>query len=249
MNIISINRKIKAILIRLRIHRWLGFIENIFLNASYMIRLSRWVDTNRQILIYDDFYNAQPKHGERFQLYKQILDTYTLNEENIAYLEFGVASGTSMRWWTDHNIAPSSNFWGFDTFEGLPERYGSLKQGVFNMKGQFPEISDERIKFVKGLFQDTLLENIKFINFSDRVILHIDSDLFTAALYVLTTLLPYLKKGDLILFDEFGVPGHEFRAFVDFVDSFYLKLKPIGAINNYLQVIFEITEINSNRIK
>ena len=137
MNIISINRKIKAILIRLRIHRWLGFIENIFLNASYMIRLSRWVDTNRQILIYDDFYNAQPKHGERFQLYKQILDTYTLNEENITYLEFGVASGTSMRWWTDHNIAPSSNFWGFDTFEGLPERYGSLKQGVFNMKGQF----------------------------------------------------------------------------------------------------------------
>ena len=159
------------------------------------------------------------------------------------YLEFGVGRGNSLRWWSENNINPKSVFWGFDTYEGLPEKYGTYNVGTFSLQGNFPDISDIRIQFIKGLFQDTLLNTIPKIDFEKKIIIHIDGDLYSSALFSLSILYPYLKKGDLIIFDEFVVPLHEFRAFDDFLKSFYLKLEPIGAINNYLQIIFEITEI------
>ena len=67
-----------------------------------------------------------------------------------------------------------------------------------------------------------------------------DADLFTATLYTLTSLAPFLKKGDIILFDEFSVPTHEFMAYKHFIDSFYLELEPIGVINNYYFIAFKV---------
>ena len=51
---------------------------------------------------------------------------------------------------------------------------------------------------------------------------------------------PYLQPGDIILFDEFNVPLHEFKAFDEFTKAFYIELKPLGAVNNYLQVAFVV---------
>jgi hypothetical protein len=47
---------------------------------------------------------------------------------------------------------------------------------------------------------------------------------------------PYLRKGDILIFDEFNVPNHEFLAFRIFTESYYIKTRLIGAVNNYLQV-------------
>lgn len=58
--------------------------------------------------------------------------------------------------------------------------------------------------------------------------------------FVLTQLYPYLQPGDIILFDEFNVPLHEFKAFNEFTKAFYIELKPLGAVNNYLQVAFVV---------
>jgi hypothetical protein len=68
-----------------------------------------------------------------------------------------------------------------------------------------------------------------------------DADLYSATLYVLTTLAPFLKKGDIIFFDEFVVPTHEFKAYLDFIQSFYLNLELIGAANNYYFAAFKVT--------
>jgi len=49
-----------------------------------------------------------------------------------------------------------------------------------------------------------------------------------------------LKTGDIIFFDEFCVPTHEFLAVKNFTESYYINLKPIGASNNYLFTAFEV---------
>jgi len=66
----------------------------------------------------------------------------------------------------------------------------------------------------------------------------LDADLYSATLYVLSMLAPYLKKSDIILFDEFAVPQSEFLAYNDFIRSFYIDLELIAAANNYFFVAF-----------
>ena len=51
----------------------------------------------------------------------------------------------------------------------------------------------------------------------------------------------FLKPGDIILFDEFAVPRHEFLAFKIFTESFYVDYEVIGAANNYLFVAIKIS--------
>jgi hypothetical protein len=53
-------------------------------------------------------------------------------------------------------------------------------------------------------------------------------------------LAPYLKKGDIIFFDEFCVPTHEFLAVKNFTESYYINLKPIAAANNFLFTAFVV---------
>ena len=49
------------------------------------------------------------------------------------------------------------------------------------------------------------------------------------------------KKDDIIFFDEFSVPTHEFKAFHDFIQSYYTNLELIAAANNYYFVAFKVT--------
>lgn len=238
-------KKFKAYFIRLKIHKVFGFASQYLIYLGYLLRLSKWVDANKTKFKYNDFYNGQVNQLLRLKLYDVFATESELDGSAISYLEFGVGHGNSLRWWTENIKNVQSVFWAFDTFEGLPEKYGTYEIGTFTQEGNFPDIPDKRINFVKGLFQDTLLDTIPEIDFERRVIVHIDGDLYSSAVFTLSMLYPYLKKGDVLIFDEFGVPLHEFRAFEDFLASFYLKMEPIGAINNYLQVIFEITEIKN----
>ena len=67
-----------------------------------------------------------------------------------------------------------------------------------------------------------------------------DADIFSATLFALSQLYPYLQKGDIIMFDEFNVYGHEFKAFRLFTECFYVKLKLISAQNNFYHAAFEV---------
>jgi hypothetical protein len=126
-----------------------------------------------------------------------------------------VASGHSFFWWTNHNQHPSSRFWGFDTFEGLPEDWGVYKKGAMSFAPADPKSEDPRSGFVKGIFQDTLTaflkENGNDITGKSKII-HLDADLFSSTIFALSQLYPFLQKGDLIFFDEFNVANHEFFA-------------------------------------
>ena len=64
--------------------------------------------------------------------------------------------------------------------------------------------------------------------------------MFSSTLFSLSQLYRFLKEGDIILFDEFAVPKHEFAAFKIFTESFYVNYEVIGAANNYLFLAIKI---------
>ena len=101
----------------------------------------------------------------------------------------------------------------------------------------------DRAEFIRGIFQDSLhpfIESNKTILRTKAKLIHLDADLFSSTIFVLSQLYPYLKKGDIIFFDEFNVANHEFLAFKIFTESFYVKLRPIGAVNNFYQTAFMV---------
>jgi len=163
-----------------------------------------------------------------------------IQNQSIDYLEFGVASGIAFKWWVEENNNPESRFFGFDVFTGLPEDFGVMKKQHYDSAGQTPKIQDDRVTFIKGLFQDSLPVFLLDYKTQRKKVVHMDADLYSSTLFVLTKLFPFLEKDDIIIFDEFGVPTHEFRAFSDIVSSYNLRYEIVGAVNNYLQIAIKI---------
>lgn len=161
---------------------------------------------------------------KKFPIFKRRKDLFRfladhLGEGRFLYLEFGVFKGESIAFWSQLLSKNSQAlFHGFDSFEGLPEDWNPFNpKAMFSTSGQEPEIKDDRIRFFKGWFEDSLK------NYSppphDRLLVNIDSDLYSSAKTVLSFLGPHLKSGDVIYFDEFYDRNHELRAFEDFIES------------------------------
>ena len=218
----------------MRPHVFLGWLRKPLLMSSNNLSLSKWIAKQEKSGILNDFYTSKRDYLKRFQLYQYIADRMNLKEELFDYLEFGVSKGHSFKWWVENCLNEQIHFYGFDTFEGLPESWGAFSKG--DMDANIPDISDPRAEFIKGLFQDTLPGFIATHDLKRRKVIHMDADLFSSTLFVLTTLAPVLKKGDILIFDEFNVPNHEFFAFKMFCDSYYIKTRLLGAVNNYFQV-------------
>ena len=231
-------RKIKALFARLKLHVFFKPFENVLLNIVYLSRQSRWISQIPKGR-FNDFYNKKVNYESRFKLHEFVINEEIKNQA-IDYLEFGVASGIAFKWWVEKNKNPDTRFYGFDVFTGLPEDFGVMKKHHYNTEGRIPTIDDKRVTFIKGLFQESLPGFLDTYKPNQRIIIHMDADLYSSTLFVLTRLIPFLKKDDIIIFDEFGVPTHEFRAFTDIVFSYHLKFEFLGAINNYLQVAVKI---------
>jgi O-methyltransferase len=208
-------------------------------NAVNMGDLSKW-RKQHPVNGYNDFYQQNWDYNRRYDLYESVRKQEGLSDVPFDYFEFGVASGVSFKWWMARNTLPQSRFYGFDTFEGLPEKWGPFAKGAMAHTLQSLEISDPRASFYKGLFQQTLIPFLEQYQSTNKKVIHIDSDLFSAAIFSLTQLYRFLRPGDIILFDEFAVPQHEFLAFKIFTESFYIDYEVIGAANNYLFLAVKI---------
>ncbi len=223
---------------RFNLHRLMSPFENLMLNLGNLSRLSRWRKANSK-LPFNDFYLSKWDYQKRFVLYEFLLANQNLNEP-VQYLEFGVAAGRSFKWWVENNRHSDSRFYGFDTFTGLPEDWNVFKAGAMSTGGVLPDVNDDRAQFLKGLFQDSLPEFLKSFQIKNRLIIHLDADLYSSTLYVLTMLHPLLKKDDILIFDEFAVPQSEFLAFTNFVQAYRFEYEVLAAANNYMFVAMKV---------
>lgn len=234
--VLKIAAFIKGLILLLHPGIFLGWLRHPLLTCYNIISLSKWIHSQDKSNILNDFYTPKRDYTKRYLLYKFVVEKLELKNQPFDYLEYGVSQGHSFRWWVGNCTNSESRFYGFDTFEGLPENWGTFNKG--DMNANIPDLNDNRAHFIKGLFQETLNDFLvkTSLNNEKRKIVHLDADLFSSTLYALTSLAPYLKKGDVLFFDEFNVPNHEFFAFKTFCDSYYVKVKLLGAVNNYFQV-------------
>ncbi len=152
------------------------------------------------------------------------------HKPNTLWLEFGVASGRTINYISQFT---SENVYGFDSFEGLPEKWrDNFDKGYFNMNGNMPNVN-KNVVLIKGWFNETLEP---FIQKENKKIsfLHIDCDLYSSTKYILNTLKDYLDEDCVIVFDELvnyptfdGLNG-ELRAFVEFLDENKVEYSWIG---------------------
>jgi O-methyltransferase len=204
---------------------------------AYWARFARWCNSHPCI-------DAARKESEknRTWLYRSVIEREALQDSPVTYLEFGVYRGESLKSWLTELRHSESRFVGFDTFTGMPERWRSTEPlGHFNADGKTPDVKDRRCTFEVGLFQETLPRFVTRTNLSRRLIVNMDADMFSSTLFVLTTLAPYLKAGDLIFFDEFSCPLDEFRAFEEFVRCFRIKYELIAAVYGYTRICLKIS--------
>ena len=172
-------------------------------------------------------------------MYEHIIKSEHLDTDEFSYLEFGVCRGESFLYWMNNCKNTNSRFYGFDTFTGIPEDWGSVKAGSYSANGKIPETNDTRAQFEVGLFNDTLPPFLNKNDLKNRLIIHHDADLYSSTLYVLIALYPKLKKNDVIIFDEFfsvTKADHEFRGFIDFLSICPLKFEPIAKAPNQFAI-------------
>jgi hypothetical protein len=152
------------------------------------------------------------------------------------YLEFGVANGASMRYWSELLSRPDAILHGFDTFEGLPEDWGLADKGAYTAGGRIPVIADRRVSFFKGLFQETLPRYV--LPSHEILIVNIDCDLYSSTSFVLNWLAEHIHPGTFIYFDEFSDPRNEMRAFQELLKASGQRFSLLGATRSYGQVSF-----------
>lgn len=160
------------------------------------------------------------------------------SDQNGLFLEFGVATGRTIRYLAAHRTSP---IYGFDSFEGLPEDWRSgFEKGAF--AGNLPPVPSN-VTLIKGWFNETLP---KFLSSHSGMVslLHIDCDLYSSTKHIFGSLGDRIVKGTVIVFDEYwNYPGwhqHEHKAFEEFKASRSLACRPIGFVPNHQQVGFVV---------
>jgi len=158
------------------------------------------------------------------------------------WLEFGVASGRTINYISTFT---KDKVYGFDSFEGLPEKWrNGFDKGAFSSNGVLPQVN-ENVELIKGWFNETLPDFIKTHNKKVSFI-HMDADLYSSTKCILDNLKDYIDTDCVIVFDELvNYPGFdgetgELKAFYEFitdnkVDYEWIGMngKPIGMSGYY----------------
>ncbi len=190
---------------------------------------------------YRDFWLARVyerhRHEQRKRLFMSIAVFATHNQPIEGYyMEFGCHTGRTMRLAYDA-FHPLFNwpFLAFDSFEGLPEidpiddmpvwRKGMLQTSEEDFTALMARhgIPPERLRTIKGFYQDSLTDRLKASLLPDKAaVIFVDCDLYQSTVPVLEFAKDFLQRGTVLVFDDwfchFGDPERgERRAFKEFL--------------------------------
>ena len=180
-------------------------------------------------------YDFPQRLATREDVWQEVLSR--VRGEQVLYLEFGVAYGDSMRYWSRELLHPETKLHGFDSFEGLPESSGPWKKGQFGSGGTLPAIGDSRVEFFQGWFEQTL--PAYKLPKHDVLVVNMDADLYSSTIYVLRMLKDSINSGTYIYFDELNHVEHEWKAFVEFQSETGLVFQPVAADRSLAFAVFK----------
>jgi len=161
-------------------------------------------------------------YTEREKLLLQIMDYVRSNRLEGDYLEFGVWRGGTFIPAYHFSKAMGKNlakmkFYGFDSFEGLPEIKGLDKKkflhfskgdysfGIESLKKIMKKsgVDMPRVRLIKGWYDKVLNNELKRkIPIKKAAIIWIDCDLYKSTIPVLNFITDYLQNGTIIVFDD-----------------------------------------------
>jgi O-methyltransferase len=216
--------EVRAGLARLLLPRYSQQLEL----ANYYASAREWARRHR----------GAPILGSRTELHRHAARAIG-DAGRVDFLEFGVGRDTTLRLWTSLCTEPSSRFFGFDSFQGLPEAWSpKFPRGSFGTEGRTPTIPDGRVRFIEGLFQESLPSFLRGYQPSGSLVVHMDADLYTSTLYCLAQVDSLLRRNSVLIFDEFGT-AQEFGAFRDYTRSFRRSFRLLGATRSTDRSVFD----------
>jgi predicted O-methyltransferase YrrM len=188
---------------------------------------------------YEKHFLTCPAFDGDLSLLSKALD---LAEPNGLFLEFGVASGRTISHMALN--APQTHFYGFDSFEGLPEAWRSgFDKGEF-AQARLPDVPSN-VTLIKGWFDDTLPTFLRDRPQMPLSLVHVDCDLYSSTRTIFANLKDRIVPGTVIVFDEYwNYPGwrdHEFRAFEELLAQTSIRAKPFGFVPSHQQAGFLIS--------
>jgi len=139
-----------------------------------------------------------------------------ISKKERPFYEFGVWTGLSFRYLFKY----FDKGFGFDTFNGLPEKWYNEPKGFYSGLGKIPEIKGAN--FIKGEFNKTL--PVFFKKKREKAsIINLDADLYTSTLCALENSKEIIDEDTILIFDEFIIndqwENDEFRALNEFCEN------------------------------
>jgi hypothetical protein len=177
--------------------------------------------------------------NSKLDLYNFIVEMELISEQ---YFEFGVWKAESINFFSTK--FPKSHFFGFDSFEGLPENWRpGFAKGEFSLGGVLPKVNNN-VTLVPGWFNVTLPIFIEEVEIRPNLFIHIDCDLYSSTKDVFNVLGSKFQGKIYILFDEyFNYPfweHHEFKAFKELIDELGFCYEYIAINIDHEQVLVKI---------
>jgi hypothetical protein len=179
------------------------------------------------------------------------------NAKNGLIIECGVGGGTTIN--IIHNELlklgdTTTTIHGFDSFMGLPSSWGGkgsliskqFPAGYFSLNGEPPKNLPSRVELHVGMIDKTMPrfieKQLKEVDSNSYILfLHVDVDIYTSAFEVLASCVCLFIKGTVIEFDEalgyldYKTSG-EYKAFMEIVDLFDIKWKPVTTFKMRMSV-------------
>jgi hypothetical protein len=155
----------------------------------------------------NDVFNRAPLARSREHVWKYLTRLVHSDGPPWRVLEFGVAWGYTTNWWLSRfGPADISSWSGFDRFAGLPRAWRSMPEGTFSADGKPPPLHDPRITWYIGDIDQTLKQFDFESSVDQRTLFYFDFDLYEPTYFAWKMVLPYIKPGDLLYFDEAAYP-------------------------------------------
>ena len=167
-------------------------------------------------------------------------------------LEFGTATGRTLNQFA--HWLPHKTIYGFDGWQGLPEKFNDLPAGHFAQK--LPEVLFN-CQLVPGWFGARPLQDQSSIaEFTARdfasthtapiALLHLDADLYSSTKTVLDAFAKNIVPGTVILFNEYWNhptwKKHEFKAWQEHCKMYGVDYEYIGYASDHQEVAIRVTK-------